>query len=447
MADSVLLVDDDPTVLKYLTTLLERSGFDPVPTSSGESGIAAYRAQRPTVVLLDLDLPGISGLEVLEQLRTDGAAVIILTGEGSIETAVQAMQFGAQNFLTKPVDPAHLLLAVARAAESVRSRRQLQLLTDSVSETISLEALGSAPDMLDLARQIRLIAESDRTKVLITGESGTGKGWVARLIHKISSRADAPLVSINCAGLMPTLLNSELFGHERGAFTDAREMKRGLFEIADKGALFLDEIGELSSELQPKLLDVLETHRFRRLGGTRELRVDVRLITATNKDLAGLVAQGAFREDLYYRLSVMPLHLPPVRERSREDRLLLINRLLADLTRELPDAPTSLTPAALERLLAYSWPGNVRGMKNVLERALILSRGLEEIGLEHLTPEVVTGGGTAPSARQKMTLAEVERDHIERMLGANRGNRAQTARELGIGRATLLRKIKQYGIG
>jgi len=446
MADSVLVIDDDSGVLKYLTTLLERAGYEVFGAATGKDGIAAYGEHVPDVVVLDLELPDVSGLAALERLSARGAAVIMLTGTADIEDAVTAMQNGAEGFLTKPIEGPHLLASVGKAADHVRSRRQLQHLYDSGSEEFSLKSLGTGTAMRELARQIDLVAQSDRAKVLLTGESGTGKGWVARIIHQKSSRAAGAFVSINCAGLTSTFLNDELFGHERGAFTDAKEMKRGLVEIAEKGTLFLDEIGDLAPEIQPKLLDVLETQRFRRIGGTREHRTDVRLIAATNKDLARLVEEGLFREDLYYRLSVVPVHLPPVRERTRDDRILLLNRLLTDLSKELPESPNKITPMAMERLVDYHWPGNVRAMKNALERALILSRGRDEIGLEHFPSEILAPTSSPLKSVKARSLAEVEQEHIESTLRENGGNRSRTARELGIGRATLLRKIQQYGI-
>ena len=314
-------------------------------------------------------------MEVLEHLRQRDAAVILLTGESDVATAVRAMQLGAENFLTKPVDMEHLAAATARVADKARLRRVNEALLVQSAPDHGLDSLGSSSGMQDFAHQVALLAQSERTTVLLTGESGTGKGWVARMIHDLSPRARAPFVEVNCAGLNATFLDSELFGHEKGAFTDAKDRKQGLFEIADHGTIFLDEIGDLAPELQPKLLKVLETKTFRRLGGTREITVDVRLVAATNKELQTEVEELRFREDLYYRLSVMPLQLPAVRDRSREDRLALITRLMNDLRAELPDGPPTLSSEVLDRLLAYGWPGNVREMRNVLERALILGRG------------------------------------------------------------------------
>jgi two-component system response regulator AtoC len=450
MSDSLLFVDDDPDVLRSLGDYFERLGFEVFREETGEAALEAYARHRPDVVVLDLKLPGLDGLQVLEQLRRQDASVLLLTGYGDIATAVRAMQLGAENFLTKPVDMGHLAAVVARALDKVRLRRHNALLVSRLSPAVDDEVLGVSGPMRDLARQVVLLAESDRTTVLLTGESGTGKGWVARLIHRLSPRGTAPFVDVNCAGLSATFLDSELFGHEKGAFTDAKEMKQGLFEIADRGSLFLDEIAELASELQPKVLKALEDKSFRRLGGTREIQVDVRLIAATNRDIGEAVRSGRFREDLYYRLNVIPLHLPPLRERAREDRFALLRRLFADLRAELRESPGEISTEALERLLDYAWPGNIREMRNVLERALIVSRGAAQLGPEHLPAELSrrqaggTGGDTehAPPA----SLEDVEREHIERTLRRHGGNRTRAAEELGISRATLINKIKAFAL-
>ncbi len=318
MADTLLLVDDDADVLKAVGDYFERIGYEVYREATGEGGMDAFDRVRPEVVILDLHLPDHGGLEVLERLRTEGAAVILLTGQGDIETAVRAMQLGAENFLTKPVDMSLLAAATARVSEKVRLSRQNALLRARARPADGLDTIGVSPAMRELARQIELLAASERSTVLLTGESGTGKGWVARIVHQLSRRSAGPFVEVNCGGLSATFLDSELFGHEKGAFTDAKERRQGLFELADGGSIFLDEIGELAPELQPKLLKVLEAKSFRRLGGTAELRVDVRLMAATNRDLVSDVKAGRFREDLFYRLSVLPLRLPPLRDRSRE---------------------------------------------------------------------------------------------------------------------------------
>ncbi len=447
MADSVLLIDDDVDVLRSIGAYFERLSYEVTRELSGEAGLATFDRIRPEVVILDLGLPGMDGMEVLEHMRQRGAAVILLTGQSDLETAVRAMQLGAENFLTKPVDMAHLAAATERVADKVRLKRVNETLV--MHETPAgrgLDSLGGSGQMLELAHQVGLLAQSDRTTVLLTGESGTGKGWVARMIHDLGPRAREPFVEVNCAGLNATFLDSELFGHERGAFTDAKDRKQGLFEIADRGTIFLDEIGDLAPELQPKLLKVLETKTFRRLGGTRELTVDVRLIAATNRDLQDLVEQGRFREDLYYRLSVMPLRLPAVRDRAREDRLALITRILMDLRRQLPGGPEGLTTEAVERLLQYGWPGNVREMRNVLERALILGRGTVMLSVEHLPGEFRARPGPGDRRHTPLSLEDLERQHIDRTLKHHGGNRTRAAVELGISRATLINKIKRYSI-
>src|SRR2546427_11938821 len=339
VAETLLLVDDDTDVLRAVGDYFERLGYEVAREGTGEEGVATFQRLHPEVVILDLHLPDVGGLEVLERLRPQGASVILLTGQGDIETAVRAMQLGAEHFLTKPVDMTHLAAATARVAEKVRLARQNALLRARDHEGEGLDSLGVSPVMRELARQIELLAASDRSTVLLAGESGTGKGWAVRVVYHLSPRASGPLVEVNCGGLSATFLDSELFGHEKGAYTDAKERKQGLFELADGGTIFLDEIGELAPELQPKLLKVLDTKTFRRFGGAREMTVNVRLIAATNRDLVGDVQAGRFREDLYYRLSVMPLRLLPVRERSREDRLALLTRILQDLGPQMPGGP------------------------------------------------------------------------------------------------------------
>jgi transcriptional regulator with PAS, ATPase and Fis domain len=308
--------------------------------------------------------------------------------------------------------------------------------------------LGASPKMQAIARQVELLARSDQATVLLSGESGTGKGWVANLIHTQSARARKPFVEINCAGLSAAFLDSELFGHEKGAFTDAKSMKRGLFEMANGGTLFLDEIGDLAPELQPKLLKVLESKSFRRLGGTVEHHADARLIAATNKSLEHEMAAGKFREDLFYRLNVLPLRLPAVRERATEDVLGLVHGMLRELADRHPRGAARISDAALSALVRYDWPGNVRQMRNVLERALVISSGAAEIGVEHLPQELRAFEGPESTPGQRfagMTLKEVERRHIEHTLIAFGGNRTQAAAALGISRATLHNKIREYG--
>ncbi|HSH45147.1 MAG TPA: sigma 54-interacting transcriptional regulator, partial [Longimicrobiales bacterium] len=305
-------------------------------------------------------------------------------------------------------------------------------------------SLGPSPLMQEIEGRIQRLAAGDGT-VLLEGETGTGKGWVARMIHDLSPRAGAPFVEVNCAGLNATFLDSELFGHERGAFTDAKVTKPGLFEVADGGTLFLDEVGDLATELQPKLLKVLESRRFRRIGGTREREVDVRLVAASNLNLREAVADGRFREDLYYRLAVLPLRLPPLRERSHEDIGELAYRLLGELRGNGGTGPDRIGDDALDILVRHRWPGNIRELRNLLERITMLAEDATVLRPHHLPPEMRRGEADMDPG-DGLTLEDVERRHIVRVLEVNEGNRSRTARVLGISRATLYDKLDRYGL-
>jgi DNA-binding NtrC family response regulator len=445
MAGSVLLIDDDVDVLRSVGKYLEQLGYEVARELTGEAGLSSYERLRPDVVVLDLHLPGMDGMEVLERLRELDALVVLLTGKGDVETAVEAMQAGAENFLTKPVLLDHLAAVTSRVIDKARLRR-VNLALAAPKSGQDVDAMGTSSMMKDLAHQVGLLAQSDRTTVLLQGESGTGKGWVARLIHSLSPRAKAPFVQVACGATSAEVLDSELFGHERGAAPGAEDRKQGLFEIADQGTLFLEDIADLPPELQPKLLKALETRTFRRMGGTKEIEVDVRLVAGTSKDIRAEVDAGRLREDLYYRLSVMPLSLPLVTDRPKADRVALLHRLHLELAAELSDGPATISPNALDRMLAYAWPGNIREIRNVLERAMILARGQEEILVEHLPGEFRARYGLGDRRHTPVTLDELERQHIERTLRHHDGNRTRSALELGISRATLINKIKRYSL-
>jgi len=443
----ILIIDDEPDITATLARFFERSRHEVLVAHSAADGLAAYHRARPDLVLLDLHLPDASGLDVLATLQAEQAVVIMITGQGDIEVAVESMRAGAENFLPKPVELAHLGAAADRALEKAKLREMNRFLTTRRGETTAGGALlGVSAAMTDVANQIGLLARSEKTTALLLGESGTGKGRVAELIHTLSPRAARPFVEVNCASMTATMLDSELFGHEKEALGDARERKLGLVEIANGGSLFLDEVADLDATLQPKLLRVLEGKSFRRLGGTEEVRVEVRLIAATSKDLVNEVTAGRFREDLYYRLSVMPITLPPLRARAREDLVQLIGAVLDELHPQLTDAPARVSDAALERLLKYAWTGNIRELRNVLERAMIMGRGAAEILPMHLPSEVRDASGASVSHYTPKSLEEVERVHMERTLRAHSGNRTRAARELGISRATLIKKIKDYNL-
>lgn len=448
MPRSILLVDDEPNILLSLGRFFEREGWEVFRAESGEQGIALHEARRPDLVLLDLNLPGISGMEVLEVLAKRDATVVLLTGHGDLETAVEAVRLGAENFLSKPVDLPHLRAAAERAVEKTELRRTNRLLATRLAEGRDEGFLGSSPRMREVARQLRLLAASDDA-VLLLGESGTGKGWAAQMLHAHGRRATAPLVEVDCAGMSAGALELALFGHEAGALAGARTMQRGLFEAADGGTLFLDEIGDLAPELQPKLLTALERRSFYRLGGTREIHVDVRLIAATRRKLEAGVGTGRFREDLFYRLNMLPLVLPPLRERAREDVLELTHRLLGTLRTAHPGGPARLAARTQDLLLAYPWPGNVRELRDGLEQALGLAAGSEEIRPEHLPLEIRSAKLPPHPPREGhgiMRLEEVEQRHIERTLLLFDGNRTRAARALGISRATLHNKIRALGL-
>ena len=446
---SLLLVDDDAAIRDLLGRFFGRKGWTVHEVGTGTAAIRTYEAERCDLVLLDLELPDLNGIPILQRLREhdEDVTVIMLTGHADIEVAVEAMRLGAENFLTKPFELDHLSAVVDRAAEKARLRRHNRVLTDTVTrDGPDSGDLGVSPRMQELATRVERMASGDGT-ILLQGETGTGKGWVARRIHERSSRRGGPFVEVNCGGLSATFLESELFGHEKGAFTDARSRKEGLFEVADGGTVFLDEVGDLAPELQPKLLKVLEDQRFRRLGGTHELSVDIRLIAATNHDLQDRVRNGAFRQDLYYRLAVLPLELPPLRERTSEDVAALIYDILDELRRRINAGPRSIDDRALAALVRHPWPGNIREVRNLIERVLILATDEDEIRLSHLPADMRGAVHPTPVGfDEPLTLEEVERRHLAHVLELNEGNRSRTARVLGISRAALYDKMDRYGL-
>ena len=438
----ILIVDDEPDVTAAFGRYLERTGHDVLLAGTGEEAVATMAADRPAVMLLDLELPDMTGFEVLERTREHRPMVIIVTGHGDVARAVQAMQAGAEGFLTKPVDLAHLGAMVDRALEKAQLRDLGRAAGARVGRRSNGLLLGSSPPMRELVQQIEMLARSERTVALVVGEAGVGKGRVARAIHALSARGGRAFHEVDCSLRPDEELDLELFGVER---TVGGPMP-GLFEAADAGTLFLDEVAALPESLQPTLLRALESGRVRRSGGTREVAVDVRVIAATARDLATEVTEKRFSEDLYYRLGVMPLYLPPLRARSPEDLRETVHALLAELRSGIPDGPHEVSADAMELIGSYPWPGNVRELRNVLERALLLGRGTETVLPRHL-PAEVRGGDDLALPHVSRTLAEVERAHIDRTLRAHGANRTRAARELGISRATLIKKIREYELG
>jgi two-component system response regulator AtoC len=451
MAGTFLFVDDDPTTLHALADRFERLGHEVFHSPGGKDALDTFDRTRPDVVILTLHFPGPASALAYEEFRRRGAALVLLIGHGFAEHDVRAMQLGAEQILTKPMEMAHLEAVAGRVMEKVRGCRRCGFLRARAGPDASPDALGVSPEMLALAAQLRQLAAAEKSTVLVTGEPGTGKSLVARIIHQASPRALAPFVEAGCAAPDTAALATELFGAERGGDTGGGVRVPGVFELADGGTLFLDEVSLLPPALQPDLLEALETRVVRRVGSAHAIRVNVRSILATSHDIGAAVRRGQFREDLFLRLNVVPVHLPPLRERSREDREALARGFFAELRGEMPGSPAKLGGDAIERLVSYGWPGNAREMRNVLERALLLARGASVVGPEHLPPEVAPGpAGAAPPEPPRgppLSLEEVERRHIERTLRRHSGNRTRAAQELGISRATLINKIKSYGLG
>lgn len=437
----LLLVDDDVEFRSSVARRLLRRGFRIQEASNADEALALAERHQFDVALLDMVMPGLSGIELLERLKNSGAdcEVILLTGQGTIESAVKAMKLGAYDYVTKPFPLSELELLVEKAYERRQLGKENRQLKAVLARTRPKdEMIGQSPAMAEVYRLIERAGPTDKA-ILIQGESGTGKELVARALHRQSHRADKPMIVINCAALPETLLESELFGHEKGAFTGAVSAKPGLFELADGGTLLIDEIGELAGSLQAKLLRVLEDGSMRRIGSLKERRVNVRLLAATNRDMSVEVREGRFREDLYYRINVMSLELPPLRDR-RGDIPLLVNHFLR------PD--WDITAEAMAALERYDWPGNVRQLINVIDRAKIMADG-HRIGLHDL-PSNITGQTAATPARPVVNsdeLAAIERAHIVEVLRREGGNKARAARTLGVNRRSLYRLLEKYDIG
>jgi len=442
----ILIVDDEKNTREGLSRAL-RDEYAVASVENGQKALEWLETRQADVVLSDLRMPGMDGLTLLSRLltRDPKPILILLTAYGNIETAVEAMKRGAYDFLAKPVNLDRLDLLLKRALAErdlgVGNRRlKLQLGSREGFENI----LGTSPAMQEVFDVIQQAAPT-RATVLIEGESGTGKELVARALHQCSPRAEGPFVPVHCAALSPTLLESELFGHEKGAFTGALEQRRGRFELADGGTLFLDEIGEIDAALQVKILRVLEERKFERVGGSQTVNVDVRLVAATNQDLKKQVEEGRFREDLFYRLYVVNLTLPPLRDREG-DILLLVHHYLKALAVENNKKEVGLTSEALKALAAYPWPGNVRELRNVIERMVVLGTG-KKLTLQDLPASIRPKRGHPRSAsRAGNRLRDTEQKLIEEALRRQKGNRTQAALDLGISRRTLHRKLNEFGL-
>lgn len=447
-AASILVVDDDDVFRRVLAGELERLDMHVASADSGEAALRRISEVEPDVVLLDLRLPDMSGLDVLRAIRERSPAtdVIMLTGHGSIDVAIEAIRLGAFDYVAKPCPLDELEVRIQRALERQSLRRRTSLLERGLTPPdVGSSFIGVSAGFQRVAQLIERVAPTDST-VLVTGETGSGKEMAVRLIHARSQRRNRPFVVVECAALQETLLQSELFGHERGAFTGADRAKPGLFEVAHGGTIFLDEIGDISQATQVTLLRVLDTSTFRHVGGTNEIHVDVRVLAATNRDLPAMVRQGLFREDLYYRMSTITVSLPPLRERL-EDIDLLAGHFVAMLNDRFGFQKT-LSPGALEILRRHDWPGNVRELGHVIEATMIVCDGTE-IRPDHLRP-ALRRAALAPAAEngdgQLLTLEAMERAHIVRALQVTDGHRGQAAKALGISERNLYRKLREYGL-
>jgi two-component system response regulator AtoC len=446
----ILVVDDDPGVRESFRLILE-DHYDVVDVPDGPSALDVVRASPMDLVLLDIRLPGMDGIEVLERIKAidDRAEVILVTAVKTVRTAVAAMKLGAFDYLTKPFEEDELLSLASRALERRTLEREVALLRSELARTHDLdEIVGKHPVMERLHGLIAQVARTSTT-VLITGESGTGKELVARAIHRHGNRREAPFVAVNPAAIVESLIESELFGHERGAFTGAHQRKLGKFELAQGGTLFLDEIGTLRAELQAKLLRVLQEREIERVGGTRSIKIDVRVIAATNTDLKDAVSRGTFREDLYYRLNVVPIVVPPLRERAQDVPLLAEHFLRRD-TRDFNKRIEGLSPEAIAALQAYRWPGNVRELENVIERCVVLADGpviqLNDLPLDVLLPQQATRVRAAEALPLNEATDQFERQIVLRVLERVGWNLTEAGRILAIHRNSLRMKLARWGV-
>jgi DNA-binding NtrC family response regulator len=466
MKATVLVIDDDETIRHFLPRELKAEGYQVLTADSGRAGLQVLEKEPADLVLLDIRLPDMTGIQVLEKIRAQWPEqiVVMLTGEPEHETAVQAMRLGARDYLTKgkPIRE-ELLLVLERELEARQLGREVQHHRQEKSQKFSREFVrGLSAAMEAVYTVVDQVAESDSTSVLIEGESGTGKELIAHRIHELSARRDKPLLEVNCAAIPRELLESELFGHEKGAFTDARQQKQGLLELANGGTLFLDEVGEMSLTIQVKLLRVLERMTFKRVGGTKDITVSVRVISATNQNLETMVREQRFREDLYFRLKVVPIRVPPLRER-REDILPLARHFLAQFNRQFGKSFEAIDPGAEQVLLGYPWPGNIRELRNLFERIVLLSQGTRILP-QHLTtaiaPQPARGDATSLDTLRSVleegqipdggfdlegVLGQIEREIIQRALDRSSGNQSRTAGLLQMKRDKLRYRMKLYG--
>jgi two-component system response regulator AtoC len=453
---TLLVADDDASIRSLLKQLLSDEGFNVLEASTGIEVVDKVKESSPDLVIMDVRMPELDGIEALARLKSTNpkTAVLIMTAFGSSNAAIRAMELGAFDYITKPFELDKISHSVKRVLDYQDLTQEVEVLRDEISSLVQTERIvGNSPAMQEVYKTIGKVAKADAT-VLITGESGTGKELVAEALHFNSNRRSGPLVKVSCAALPETLLEAELFGHEKGSFTGAMTQRRGRFEMADKGTIFLDEIGEMTVPTQTKLLRVLQERKIERIGSNLPIKVDIRIIVATNKDLQKEVEQSKFRDDLYYRLNVINIHMPPLRDR-KEDIPSLVEHFLAKHRYSATAQPAAISEEAIRRLMEYNWPGNVRELENVIERAVVLSRGQIITSRElpfgdHEAGEGEEGEGEAEtkgdSSFFKKSVAQFEKDLIMKALRDANGNRSKAAEMLGIYRRLLYAKIKEYGL-
>ena len=449
----ILVVDDEHLIRWSLEQNLKKQGYEVVTAASGEDALKLLKDDVPDLMLLDIQLPGIDGLAVLERVKEmeEEIIVIMVTAMGVLETAVKAMRMGAYDYINKPFNLDELAIVIKKALENSELKREVAHLRSEQSRKYgSGGIIGRSRHMQNVLTMVEKVAKSDAGTILIQGESGTGKELIAKAIHYQSGRAERPFMAINCAAVPETLLESELMGHERGAFTDAKVLKKGLLEMADGGTLFLDEIGDMAPGMQAKLLRVLEDRSFRRVGGTKDLQVDVRIISATNKDLLQAIEEKVFRADLYYRIQVIPIHLPALRER-RDDIMPLVEHFIGHYNREFGKSVKGVSKMAEKFLTEYAWPGNIRELRNIIERAIILENE-ETLLLEHLPQELVakTGGSSVGPfsvhlPEEGIDIEDVERELIRQALETSEGNQSKAAKKLNLGIDAFRYRMKKFG--
>lgn len=450
--ERILVVDDEAATRRLMEQTLKKQGYEILTASNGDEGLRKVMDENPDIVLLDIQLPGMNGINVLQKIReiNKDSIVIMATAMDDLKVAVNAMRLGAYDYISKPFHIDDLTLTVNKAMETSRLRREVSTLKEERSRELGIEKIiGVSTHVQEILSMVKKISASEASTVLIQGESGTGKELIAKALHYESSRKDKPFMAINCSAVPENLLESELMGHEKGAFTDAKTMRKGLFELADGGTVFLDEIGDMPLQMQTKLLRILEERNFRRVGGTKDIEVDVRIISATNKDLAKGVEDGSFRKDLYYRLQVIPIYLKPIRER-KDDIIPLVNYFIAYFNNKFRKDVKKISPEAERLIHEYSWPGNVRELKNVIERVMLLGDG-DILTVEHLPVEMITKGQEPAGAftfklpPEGIAIEEVEKELLKQALDLTSYNQTKAAKKLGVGVDALRYRMKKFG--